>query len=39
MKQKFTVTGMSCAACSAAVSRAVQSLDGVSAAEVDLLSG
>lgn len=39
MKQKFTVTGMSCAACSAAVSRAVQALDGVSAAEVDLLSG
>ena len=38
MKQKFDVTGMSCAACSAAVERAVNRLDGVGAAQVNLLA-
>ena len=38
MKQKFDVTGMSCAACSAAVERAVNKLDGVDAAQVNLLA-
>ncbi|MDY5007688.1 heavy metal translocating P-type ATPase [Candidatus Allofournierella merdipullorum] len=38
MKQKFDVTGMSCAACSAAVERAVNKLEGVDAAQVNLLA-
>ena len=38
MKQKFEVTGMSCAACSAAVERAVNKLKGVDAAQVNLLA-
>ena len=38
-KSKFTVTGMSCAACSASVERAVSGLDGVQAASVNLASG
>lgn len=38
MKQKFDVTGMSCAACSAAVERAVNKLEGVQAAQVNLLA-
>ena len=29
MKQKFTVTGMTCSACSAHVDKAVRKLDGV----------
>ena len=37
IKQKFEVRGMSCAACSAAVERAVKKLDGVSMVEVNLL--
>ncbi len=38
MKQKFTVEGMSCAACSAAVERAVGKIDGVNSAQVNLLA-
>jgi len=38
-KSHFTVTGMSCAACSASVERAVRNLDGVSSAAVNLTSG
>ena len=37
MKQ-YTVTGMSCAACSAAVEKAVGRLDGVESAQVNLLA-
>ena len=37
MKQ-YTVTGMSCAACSARVEKAVSSLDGVSSCSVNLLT-
>lgn len=38
MKQKYTVTGMTCSACSAAVERAVRKLNGVTSAEVNLLA-
>ncbi len=38
-KQKFTVGGMSCAACSARVERAVCSISGVESCSVNLLSG
>jgi len=38
-KSYFTVTGMSCAACSASVERAVKTLEGVSNAVVNLTSG
>lgn len=38
-KSFFTVTGMSCAACSASVERAVNNLDGVISASVNLTSG
>ncbi len=38
-KSYFTVTGMSCAACSASVEKAVSSLDGVSSVAVNLTSG
>ena len=38
MKQIFQVTGMSCAACSANVERAVRKLDGIESAEVNLLA-
>lgn len=38
MKQKFNVTGMSCAACSAAVERSVKKVAGVQSAEVSLLT-
>lgn len=38
MKERFNVTGMSCAACSAAVERAVSRLDGVSEVSVNLMS-
>ena len=37
MKQ-YTVTGMSCAACSARIERAVSCLDGVEACSVNLLT-
>lgn len=38
MKQTFQVTGMSCAACSAAVERAVNKLPGIHQAQVNLLA-
>ncbi len=38
MKKEFTVTGMTCAACSAHVQKAALSVDGVSKAEVNLLT-
>ena len=38
MKEKFYVTGMTCAACSAHVERAVSGLDGVQSVRVNLLS-
>lgn len=39
IKQDFRVTGMTCAACQASVSRRVSKLDGVTAVNVNLLSG
>ena len=39
MKQKFTVTGMTCSACSAHVDKAVRKLDGVCDVNVNLLGG
>ena len=39
MTEKYKVTGMSCAACSARVERAVSSLDGVDLCAVNLLTG
>ncbi|MDD5937567.1 MAG: heavy metal translocating P-type ATPase, partial [Clostridiales bacterium] len=39
MRQKFTVTGMTCSACSAHVEKAVSKLDGISAVNVNLLGG
>ena len=39
MNKKFKVTGMSCAACSARVEKAVGGLDGVSSCSVNLLAG
>ena len=39
MKQQFKVTGMSCAACSAAVEKAVRRVEGVQEATVNLLEG
>lgn len=38
MKQKFTITGMTCSACSAHVEKAVGRLDGVCSVSVSLLS-
>ena len=38
MKQKFEVTGMTCAACQANVEKAVKKLDGISDVEVSLLA-
>ncbi|MBR3868719.1 MAG: heavy metal translocating P-type ATPase [Clostridia bacterium] len=38
MKLKFSITGMSCSACSAAVERSVKKLDGIVAVEVNLLA-
>ena len=37
MKQRFDVTGMTCAACSARVTKATQSVNGVQSATVNLL--
>ncbi|MBR5449065.1 MAG: heavy-metal-associated domain-containing protein, partial [Clostridia bacterium] len=37
--EKFKVTGMSCAACSSRVERAVSSVAGVSSCSVNLLTG
>ena len=39
MKVKFQVTGMTCAACSARVEKVARAVDGVTAAEVNLLAG
>lgn len=39
MKQKFTVTGMTCSACSAHVEKAVCKLEGVQGVNVNLLGG
>lgn len=39
MKLKFTVTGMTCAACSARVEKVTSSVSGVDKAEVNLLAG
>ncbi len=38
MREKFTVEGMSCSACSAAVEKAVKRLDGIKSADVNLLA-
>lgn len=38
MKEKYNITGMSCAACSAAVERAVNKLPGVKQVQVNLLA-
>ena len=35
---RYTVTGMSCAACSARVEKAVSAVDGVTSCTVDLLT-
>ncbi|MBE6759415.1 MAG: heavy metal translocating P-type ATPase [Ruminococcaceae bacterium] len=37
--EKFRVTGMTCAACQASVTRAAQKLDGVEKADVNLIAG
>ena len=37
MKEKFTVTGMTCSACSSGIERTVKKLDGVKNAEVSLM--
>lgn len=37
MKEKFSVSGMTCAACSAGIERTVSRMDGVSKAEVSLM--
>ena len=39
MKLKFTVTGMTCAACSARVEKVTRAVEGVEQAEVNLLAG
>ena len=39
MKKTFTVTGMTCAACSARVEKVVRALPGVESAQVNLLAG
>lgn len=39
MRQKFTVTGMTCSACSAHVEKAVSRLEGVAEVNVNLLGG
>lgn len=39
MKERFRVTGMSCAACSARVEKSVSALDGIKNVEVNLLTG
>ena len=39
MKLKFTVTGMTCAACSARVEKVTKQVPGVEKAEVNLLAG
>ena len=39
MRLKFTVTGMTCAACSARVEKVTRAVEGVQSAEVNLLAG
>ena len=39
MKLKFSVTGMTCAACSARVEKVTKAVDGVQSVEVNLLAG
>ena len=39
MKNKFTVTGMTCSACSAHVEKAVRKVEGVTGVSVNLLGG
>ena len=39
MREKFSVTGMTCSACSVHVEKAVSKLEGVSAVNVNLLGG
>ena len=39
MQKTFDITGMTCSACSAHVSRAVEKIDGVSHVSVNLLTG
>lgn len=39
MKEKYKITGMSCAACSANVEKAVRALSGIEKADVNLLAG
>ena len=39
IEKKYQVTGMTCAACQANVSKTVSKLDGVDAVDVNLLSG
>ena len=39
MKMKFTVTGMTCAACSVRVEKVTNAVDGVERAEVNLMGG
>ena len=39
MNERFEVTGMTCAACSARVEKAVGKLEGVSSVAVNLLTG
>ena len=39
MKKTMTVTGMTCAACSARVEKVTKAVPGVSKAEVNLLAG
>ena len=39
MKLKFTVTGMTCAACSARVEKVTKAVPGVEKCEVNLLAG
>ncbi len=38
LKQKFNVTGMTCSACSAHVEKAVRKLEGITAADVSLMT-
>ena len=37
MKEKFTVTGMTCSACSSGIERALKKVKGVESAEVSLM--
>lgn len=39
MQKKYTITGMTCSACSSYVQRSVESLDGVEKVSVNLLTG